>query len=81
MKYSGYFRRKVDKGVRTLMRDLKLGQAIDQEVLVVRYIQARDAGQDEQLLEQSPVRRVKSPEATACLYRIRISISDMVGLN
>ena len=62
------------------MREVKLSQAIDQEVLVVRYIQARDAGQYEQLPEQSPVRRVKSPEATACLYRMRSSMSDMVGL-
>lgn len=36
MKYSGYFRRKVDNGVCTSMRDLKLDQAIAQESLVVR---------------------------------------------
>ena len=81
MKYSGYFRRKVDKCVRTLMREVKSSQATDQGVLVVRYIQARDAGQDEQIPEQPPVCRLKSPEAAARLYRMRSSISDMISLN
>ena len=80
MKYSGYFRRKVHNGVRMLTRDVKLGQAIAQEALVVRYLHALDAGHSEQPPEQLPVRMLKWSAAWACLYRMRISMSDMACL-